>query len=58
MGDLIKKTNFGKRWKMKISTLILLDIEGSKGTIRMKKVVMPSKILWKGGIWGREVVGG
>jgi hypothetical protein len=28
-----------------------------KGTIRMKKVVMPSKILWKGGIWVRGVVG-
>jgi hypothetical protein len=23
----------------------------------MKKVVMPSKILWKGGIWGRGIMG-
>jgi hypothetical protein len=23
----------------------------------MKKVVMPFKILWRGGIWGRGVVG-
>jgi hypothetical protein len=31
---------------------------GHRGTIRMKKVVMPSKILWKGGIWGKGVMGG
>jgi hypothetical protein len=58
IGDLIRKTNFGKRWMNENKHPYFLGHRGMKGTIRMKTVVMPSKILWKGGIWGRGVVGG
>jgi hypothetical protein len=38
--------------------LYSLGHRGMKGDYKDEKVVMPSKILWKGGIWGRGVVGG
>jgi hypothetical protein len=59
MGDLIRKTNFGNRWMNEDKHLYSLGHRGMKGTIRMKKVVLPSRFCGRkefgeGGSWGDE----
>jgi hypothetical protein len=46
-----RKTNFGKRWMNENKHPYSLGHRGMKGDHKDEKFVMPSKILWKGGIW-------
>jgi hypothetical protein len=53
-----RKTNFGKRWMNENKYLYSLGHKEMRGDHKDEMVVMSSKILWKGGIWGRGIVGG